>query len=38
LASGNAPTAFPFSEKLLLNVEPLSDPGTKLADFFNSLL
>jgi hypothetical protein len=28
LANGNAPTAFPLCEKLLLNVEPLSDART----------
>jgi hypothetical protein len=31
------PTAFPTSEKLLLNVEGLNDVRTKLVDFFNSL-
>src|SRR6267143_1737928 len=38
LANGKAPTAFPTSEKLLLNVEPLSAARTKLADFFSILL
>jgi len=38
LANGKAPTAFPTSEKLRLNVEPLSDARTMLADFFSILL
>ena len=38
LANGEAPTAFPTSEKPLPNVEPLNDARTKLAGFFNSLL
>ncbi len=38
LASGKAPTMLPTSETLLLNVEPLSDARTKLADFFSILL
>ena len=29
---------FPISEKLLLNVEPLNDARTPLADFFSILL
>jgi hypothetical protein len=37
LANGMAPTVFPISEKLLLNVEPLSAARTPLADFFSSL-
>jgi len=37
LANGKAPTAFSTSEKLLLNVEPLSDARTMLADIFNIL-
>jgi hypothetical protein len=38
LANGKAPTVFAISEKFLLNVEPLSDARTKLADFFSILL
>ena len=38
LANGKAPTVFPTSETLLLNVEPLSDVRTPLADFFSILL
>jgi hypothetical protein len=38
LANGKAPTVLPASEKTLLNVEPLSDARTKLADFFSILL
>ena len=38
LANGKAPTAFPTSEKLLLDVEPLSAARTPLADFFSILL
>jgi hypothetical protein len=38
LASGKAPQVLPTSEKLLLNVEPLSDARTPLADFFSILL
>ena len=38
LANGKAPTVLPTSEKLLLNVEPLSEARTKLADFFSILL
>ena len=38
LANGKAPTAFPISEKLRLEVELLSDARTKLADFFSILL
>ena len=38
LANGKAPTAFRISEKLLLNVEPLSEARTPLADFFSTLL
>jgi hypothetical protein len=37
LANGKAPTVLPTSEKPLLNVEPLSDARTKLADFFSIL-
>ncbi len=32
LANGKAPTAFPTSEKLLLNVEPLSEARTMLGE------
>ena len=38
LANGKAPTVLPASEKLFLNVEPLSDARTPLADFFSNLL
>ena len=38
LANGKAPTAFQTSEKLLLNVEPLSEARTKRTDFFSTLL
>jgi len=38
LANGKAPTVFAISEKFLLNVTPLSDARTKLADFFSILL
>ena len=38
LANGKAPTAFPTSEKFLLDVESLSDARTPLADFFSILL
>ncbi len=38
LANGKVPPVFPISEKLLLNVEPLSDARTMLADFFSILL
>ena len=38
LANGKAPPVFSVSEKLLLNVEPLSEARTKLADFFSTLL
>jgi hypothetical protein len=38
LANGKAPTALRTSEKLLLNVEPLSDARTSLADLFSILL
>jgi len=37
LANGKAPIAIPTSEKPLLNVEPLSDARTKLADLFSIL-
>ena len=36
--TGKPPTTFPSSEKLLLNVEPLSDARTPLPDFFSILL
>ena len=36
LANGKAPLVFPISEKL--NVEPLSEARTPLADFFSILL
>ena len=38
LANGKAPTAVSTSEKLLLNVELLSEARTPLADFFSILL
>ena len=38
LANGKAPPVFPASEKPLLNVEPLSEARTPLADFFSILL
>jgi hypothetical protein len=38
LANGKTPPMLPASEELLLNVEPLSDARTKLADFFNIML
>jgi len=38
LANGKAPPVLPTSEKLLLNVEPLSDARTTLAAFFSILL
>ena len=38
LANGKTPTAFPTSEKLLLNVEPLSEARTMMADFFSILI
>ncbi len=38
LANGKSPPLFPISEKLLLNVEPLREARTKLADFFSILL
>ena len=38
LANGKAPTVLPTSEKLLLNVEPLSAARTPLAVFFSILL
>jgi hypothetical protein len=38
LANGKTPPMLPVSEELLLNVEPLSDARTKLADFFNIML
>ena len=38
LANGKAPTVLPTSETLLLNVEPMSDARTPLADFFSILL
>jgi len=37
LANGKAPTVLPTSEKLLLNVEPLSDARTQMAAFFSIL-
>ena len=37
LASGKAPQVLPTSEKLLLNVELLSEARTPLADFFSIL-
>jgi len=37
LANGKVPTVLPTSETLLLNVEPLSDARTKLADIFSIL-
>ena len=37
LANGKARTVLPTSETLLLNVEPLSDARTKLADIFSIL-
>jgi hypothetical protein len=37
-ANGKSPPVLPASEKPLLNVEPLSDARTKLADFFSILL
>ena len=38
LANGKAPPVLPISEGFLLNVEPLSDARTTLADFFSRLL
>ena len=38
LANGKAPTVLPTAEKALLNVEPLSDARTPLADVFSILL
>ena len=38
LANGESPPVLPISEKLLLNVEPLSEARTPLADFFSILL
>ena len=38
LANGKAPTVLLTSETLLLNVEPLSEARTTLADFFSILL
>ena len=38
LANGKAPPVLPISEGFLLNVEPLSEARTKLADFFSRLL
>jgi hypothetical protein len=38
LANGKSPSVPPTSEKPLLNVEPLSDARTPLADFFSILL
>ena len=38
LANAKAPPEFPSSEKLLLDVEPLSAARTKPADFFSILL
>ncbi|HEY6289460.1 MAG TPA: hypothetical protein VIW48_08425 [Nitrospiraceae bacterium] len=38
LANGKAPLVLPTSEKLFLNVAPLSEARTKLADFFSILL
>jgi hypothetical protein len=38
LANGKSPPVLPSSEKPLLNVEPLSEARTLLADFFNILL
>ena len=38
LANGKSPPALPTSEKPLLNVEPLSEARTKLADFFGILV
>jgi hypothetical protein len=38
LANGKSPPVLPTSEKPLLNVEPLNDARTKLADFFSILL
>ena len=38
LANGKSPPVLPTSEKPLLNVEPLSDARTPLADFFSILL
>jgi hypothetical protein len=38
LPNGKTPPVFPISEKLLLNVKPLNDARTPLADFFSILL
>jgi len=38
LANGKSPPVLPTAEKPLLNVEPLSEARTKLADFFSILL
>jgi len=38
LANGKAPPVLPTSENILLNVEPLSDARTPLADFFSIML
>ena len=38
LGERNTPSVLPASEKLSVNVEPLSDARTKLADIFNILL
>jgi hypothetical protein len=38
LANGKAPTVLPTAEKALLNVEPLREVRTPLADFFSILL
>ena len=38
LANGKSPPVLPSSEKPLLNVEPLSEARTKLADFLSILL
>ena len=37
LGNGKSPTMLPTSETLLLNIEPLSDARTKLADIFSIL-
>jgi hypothetical protein len=38
LANGKAPTALRTSEKLLLNVEPLSEARTPVGDFFSIVI